>query len=125
MLIPSLDLSQKEWLGVSAGLMARLKTILTVLDNALNRLGDSGSVSPGANYEQRQTYLLMSSCKLFCMTAQARIYLEASKFPIVPKAGKAEFRDMARDSVHAYLLIYKSFDREGDLRHLDYFTTVS
>jgi len=124
-LIPSLDLSQKEWLADAVNFMPRLKVIILALDSALNRLGDPGSVSPGENHEQRQTYLLMSSCKLFCMTAQARIYTETSKFPIVPKAQKGKFREMARDSVSAYFLIYKSFNREGDLRHLDYFTIVS
>ena len=124
-LIPSLDLSQKEWLTGSVRLMDGLSTIIQVLDNALGRVSNPGSVSPGENYERRQTYLLMSSCKLFCMTAEARIYLETSKLPIVPKGEKDKFRGLARESVHTYLGIYKTFDQEDDLRHLDYFTTVS
>jgi len=124
-LIPSLDLSQRGWLADALSFMPRLKVILEALDNALKRLGDSGDASPGENHEQRQTYLLISSCKLFCMTAQARIYLQTSKLPIVPKAQKEKFREMSSDSVRAYFLIYKSFNREGDLRHLDYFTIVS
>lgn len=105
--------------------MSRLKVILEVLDNALSQLGESGNASPRTGYEQRQTYLLMSSCKLFCMTAQARIYLETSKLPIVPKPEKATFRDLARDSIQAYFFIYKTFNGEEDLRHLDYLTIVS
>jgi len=104
--------------------MSRLKVITQVLENALDRLESPGSSSPGDNFEQRQIYLLMSSCKLFCMTAQARIYLETSRLPIVPKGEKAPFREMARDSVKTFLMIYKTFNRDGDLRHLDYLTTV-
>ena len=103
--------------------MSGLTRILEVLDDAL--LNDTGRMSPQDPYEQRQTYLLMSSCKLFCMTAQARIYMETSKLPIVPKGEKDKFRELARGSVQDFFQIYKTFDQENDLRHLDYFITVS
>ena len=120
-----LDLSQKEWLNDAVGLMSRLTEIRKVLENAVNRLDGSGGASPGTRHEQRQTYLLMSSCKLFCLTAQARIYMETSRLPIVPKGQRGTFRDMARDSLQAFFMIYRTFDQEDDLLHLDYFTTVS
>jgi len=120
-----LDLSQKEWLSHAVNLMSRLKEILEVLDNAVNRINDPGRMSPQENHEKRQTYLLMASCKLFCMTAQARIYMETSKLPIVPKDQTGTFRDLARDAVQDFFVIYKTFDQEDDLYHLDYFTTVS
>lgn len=107
--------------------MSRLKAILVVIDNAVSRLNERGGTSPREGHEndQRQTYLLMSSCKLFCMTAQARIYLETSRLPIVPKSQIDLFRDSARDSVQNFFLIYRTFDQENDLLHLDYYTTVS
>ncbi|KAF9651446.1 hypothetical protein BDM02DRAFT_3267070 [Thelephora ganbajun] len=115
------DVSQKEWLADAVNLMSRLTVILQVLDNAVDRLNDTGRMSPRGSHEQRQMYLLVSSCKLFCITAQARIYMETSKLPIVPKGQTGVFRDLARESVQAFFLIYKTFDREDDLRHLDYF----
>ena len=121
-LIDDIDISQKEWLREATNLMSGLTDILQVLDNALN---DIGRMSPQDPHEQRQTYLLMSSCQLFCMTAQARIYMETSKLPIVPKDQTGKFRDLARESIEAFFLIYKTFDREDDLRYLDYFTIVS
>jgi len=120
-----LDLSQKEWLSDAVNLMSRLTGILQVLDNAIGRIDDTGQMSPREVHDQRQMYLLMSSCKLFCMTAQARIYMETSKLPIVPKDQTGRFRDLARGSVQDFFLIYKTFDREDDLFNLDYFTTVS
>ena len=129
-LTQALDLSQKEWLVDAVNLMSRLTDILQVLDNAVNRSNDPESrILPDGilreGHETRQTYLLLSSCKLFCMTAQAQIYMETSKLPIVPKDQKGRFRDMARDSMQAFFLIYKTFDQEDDLLHLDYFTIVS
>jgi len=117
-----LDISQKEWLTEAVTLISGLTTILQVLDNALS---NTGRMSPQDPHEQRQMYLLMSSCKLFCMTAQARIYMETSKFPIVPKDQTCKFRDLARESIQAFFLIYKTFDQETDLPNLDYFITVS
>ena len=121
------DTSQKEWLTDAASLMPRLTDILQVLNNAVNQPIANGIAddSPRAIHERRQTYLLMSSCKLFCMTAQARIYMETSKLPIVPQGQKSKFRGLARESVQYFFLIYKTFDREDDLRYLDYFTIVS
>lgn len=121
-LTDGLDLSQKEWLSEAVNLMSGLKRILEVLDEALNH---TGRMSPQDPHDRRQTYLLMSSCKLFCMTAQARIHMETSNLPIVPKNQTGRFRDLARDSVQHYLLIYKTFDQEDDLLHLDYFLVVS
>ena len=72
----------------------------------------------------RHTFLT-SSCKLFCMIARARMYMETSKLPIVPKGKIGKFCDLARDSVQTFLLIYKTFDQEDDLRHLNYFITGS
>jgi len=120
-----LDLSQKEWLQEAVNLMSQLTEVLRVLDSALLTLNDTGRMSPRENHEQRQTYLLMSSCKLFCVTAQAQIYMETSKLPIVPKGQTGTFRDLARESMQGFFMIYKTFDREDDLRYLDYFTTVS
>ena len=116
------DISQKEWLAKAVNLMSRLKEILQVLDNSLNNMA---RMSPRDPYDQRQTYLLLSSCKLFCMTAQARIYMETSKFPIVPKDQTGNFRDLARGALQDYFLIYKTFDGEDDILHLDYFIIVS
>ena len=137
-LTQGLDISQKEWLQDTAYLMSRLADTLQVLDNAVKRLNDNTAnnfddnedptpLDPTlvASHEKRQAYLLLSSCKLFCMTAQAQIYMETSNLPIVPKEQKSTFRDIARDSMKAFLAIYKTFDQEDDLRHLDYFTTVS
>jgi hypothetical protein len=119
------DRSQKVWLGVAVDLMSRLTDIIRVLDNAVSKLSNTGTSSPRERHEERQTYLLMSSCKLFCMTAQAEIYMETSKLPIVPKGQTGKFRGLARDSIQDFFLIYKTFDREDDLRHLDFFLTVS
>lgn len=96
-----------------------------MLDDAVNELNEKGTLLAAEAYGKRQTYILISSCKLFCMTAQARIYTEISKLPIVPKVQCDEFRDMAMESIRAFLLIHKTFDQEGDLRHLDYFVVVS
>jgi hypothetical protein len=117
-LTDDLDFSQRDWLTDAENLMSGLK----MLDDALN---NTGRVSPQDPHEQRQTYLLMSSCKLFCMTAQAQIYMETSKLPIVPKDQKPGFRDLARGSIESFFLIYKTFDQENDLHYLDYFITVS
>lgn len=105
--------------------MSGLTGILQVLSSAVDRLSDTGRTSPRDSYELRETYLLMSTCKLFCMTAQARIYMETSKLPIVPRSQTGKFRDLARDSLQAFFLIYKTFDQEEDIRHLDYFIIVS
>lgn len=102
--------------------MPKLTELLHVIGSALD---STGLISQQNPEDQRQTYLLMSSCKLFCMTAQARIYMETSKLPIVPKDQKGTFRDLARDSVQAFLLTYKTFDEGEDLRYLDYFISVS
>jgi len=107
----------------AVSLMSRLTEIFRVLENAVKE-NDTGRMSPRESHEQRQTYLLMSSCKLFCVTAQARIYMETSNLPIVPKDQKGRFRDLARESVEAFLMIYKTFDREDDLQYLDYFITA-
>lgn len=120
-----IDVSQKEWLNKAVDLMSRLTAIIRVLESAVNHPNDTGRLSPRDSYEQRQTYLLMSTCKLFCMTAQARIYMETSNLPIVPKIQTVKFRDLARDSIHAFFLIYRTFDQEDDLRQLDYFIVVS
>ena len=125
MITHCLDFSQKEWLTEAVELMSRLDVIIQVLETAVNQLKDGGRMSPGAIHEHRQTYLLMSSCKLFCMTAQARIYMATSKLPIVPRSQVSDFRNHAGESMRAFLLIYKTFDQEDDLRHLDYFTIVS
>lgn len=117
-----LDISQRSWLEKARDLMPRLTGLLHVIGCALDSTGLISQQSPD---DQRQTYLLMSSCKLFCMTAQARIYMETSKLPIVPKGQKGTFRDLAKDSVEAFLLTYRTFDEEKDLRYLDYFITVS
>lgn len=121
-LTDDLDVSQKEWLTEAETLVAGLTKIFHVLDSALK---DAGRMSPRDPHEQRQMYLLMSSCKLFCMTAQARIYMETSRLPIVPKSQTDRFRDLARGSIQTFFMIYKTFDQETDLRHLDYFITVS
>ena len=121
-LTDDIDVSQKEWLREATNLMSGLTDILQVLDNALK---DTGRMSPQDPYEQRQTYLLMSSCQLFCMTAQARIYMETSKLPIVPVHQRDEFRDLARESVQDFFKIYRTFHQKNDLLHLDYFITVS
>lgn len=117
--------SQKEWLTDAVDLMARLGVILQALDNAVNLLNDTGRMSPRENHETRQTYLLMSSCKLFCMTARARIYKATADLPIVPKDQKNYFCGLARESIQSFFIIYRSFNQEGDIRHLDYFTVVS
>jgi len=117
----SLDISQKEWLTDAVNLVSRLGVILHVLENAANQLNETGRMSPGETHEKRQTYLLLSSCKLFCMTARARIYIETSRLPIVPKSQVNKFRELAGESTQAFLLIYRTFDQIGDLRHLDYF----
>lgn len=122
MLTDGLDISQKEWLTKTANLMFGLTGILKVLDNALS---DTGKMSPRDPQEQRQTYLLMSSCKLFCMTAQARIHMETSKLPIVPKDQKGRFRNLAREAIQGFFIVYKTFNEESDLHQLDYFITVS
>ncbi|KAF9792197.1 hypothetical protein BJ322DRAFT_20130 [Thelephora terrestris] len=114
-------ISQKEWLTDAVNLMAPLDLIYQALENAVKLLNDTGRMSPRESHETRQTYLLMSSCKLFCVTAQARIYKATSELPIVPKGQKNHFCGLARDSVQSFFLIYKTFDQEGDLRHLDYF----
>jgi hypothetical protein len=119
------DLSQKVWLGDAVDFMSRLTLIIRVLDNAVSKLSNTGGTSPWERHEERQTYLLMSSCKLFCMTAQAQIYMETSKLPIVPKGQTGKFCDLARDSIQDFFLIYKTFDRGDDLRYLDFFLTVS
>ena len=121
----SIGLSQKVWLADAANLLSRLDVILQVLDSAANQLNDTGTLLPVEAHEKRHTYLLMSSCKLFCATARARIYMEISKLPIVPRVRSDEFRNLAMESVQDFLLIYKAFDRENDLRHLDYFVVVS
>lgn len=118
-------LSQKEWLADAANLVSRLDVVLQALDNAVNQLNDTGKLLPVETHEKRRTYLLMSSCKLFCMTARARIYMEISKLPIVPKGQINEFQDLAKEPIQAFFRIYKSFGREGDIRHLDYFVIVS
>lgn len=125
MLTRGLDLSQKEWLVGAVNLISRLTGILQVLDNAVDLSNDTRGMSLQESQEQRQTYLLTSSCKLFCMTARARIYMETSKLPVVPEGQTSRFRDLAKDSVQDFFLIYKTFDQEDDLRHLDYFITVS
>ena len=125
MLTQGLDRSQKVWLADAVELMSRLTHIIHVLDNAVSKLSNTGKSSPRESHEERQTYLLMSSCKLFCMTAQAEIYMETSKLPIVPKDQKGKFRDLARESIQDFFSIYKTFDRKDDLRHLDFFLTVS
>jgi len=114
--------SQKEWLSDAVDLMARLGVILDALGNAVNLLNDTGRMSPREHHETRQTYLLMSSCKLFCMTAQARIYKATADLPIVPKDQRNYFCGLARESIQSFFLIYRSFNQEGDIRHLDYFT---
>jgi hypothetical protein len=124
-LIHGLGISQKEWLTDAVNLMAPLDLIYQALENAVKLLNDTGRMSPRESHETRQTYLLMSSCKLFCVTAQARIYKATSELPIVPKGQKNHFCGLARDSVQSFFLIYKTFDQEGDLRHLDYFLIVS
>lgn len=102
--------------------MPKLTELLHVIGSALNNTGVMLQDDPD---DQRQTYLLMSSCKLFCMTAQARIYMETSKLPIVPKDQKGTFRDLAKGSVEAFLQTYQTFDEGKDLRYLDYFISVS
>jgi len=114
-------LSQKEWLTDAVNLVSRLNVVLQVLDNAINHLNDTGTLLPAETHEKRQTYLLISSCKLFSTTARARIYLETSKLPIVPISQINKFRALAMESIHAFLQIHKTFDQEGDLRDLDYF----
>ena len=104
--------------------MSRLDVVLQVLDNAINQLNDTGRMSPRENYETRQTFLLMSSCKLFCMTARSRIYKATTDLPIVPKGQKNKFRDLARESIQSFFLIYKTFNQKSDLLHLDYFIVV-
>jgi hypothetical protein len=116
------DISQRSWLEKSRDLMPKLTELLRVIGRALSHTGAVLQEDPD---DQRQTYLLMSSCKLFCMTAQARIYMETSKLPIVPKDQKGTFRDLAKDSVQAFLLTYKTFDEGKDLRYLDYFLPAS
>lgn len=121
----ALGLSQKEWLADAANLVSRLDVIPQVLENAANQLNDTWTPSPAEAHEKRPTYLLMSSCKLFCTTALARIYMEISKLPIVPKDQINHFRTQAMESVQAFFLIHKTFNQEGDFRHLDYFVIVS
>jgi len=117
-----LDVSQKEWLAKAVNLMSGLKEVLLVLDGASNHMKKASPRDPN---DQRQTYLLVASCKLFCMTAQARIYMETSKFPIVPKDQTGGFRDLARGALQDFFLIYRTFDQEDDILHLDYFLIVS
>ena len=116
------DISQRSWLEKARDLMPKLTELLHVIGSALNNTGVMLQDDPD---DQRQTYLLMSSCKLFCMTAQARIYMETSKLPIVPKDQKGTFRDLAKGSVEAFLQTYQTFDEGKDLRYLDYFISVS
>ena len=120
----TLGLSQKEWLADAALLKPRLGVILGVLNNAINQLNDTGMLFPLEAHGTRQTYLLLSSCKLFCLTAQARIYMETSKLPILPQDQMDHFRGLAVQSIGAFFDIHKTFDQEGDLRHLDYFVIV-
>lgn len=120
---PDLDISQKEWLTDAVNLVSRLGVVLGVLDTAVNQ-NDTGRMSPGEPHEKRQTYLLLSSCKLFCMTARARIYMETSKLPIVPRDQVKKFRNLSGESTQAFLQIFKTFNQVDDLRHLDYFIVV-
>lgn len=120
-LLKKSEISQKEWLTDAVNLVSRLDVVLQVLDNAINQLNDTGRMSPRENYETRQTFLLMSSCKLFCMTARSRIYKATSGLPIVPKGQTNKFCDLARESIQSFFLIYRTFNQEGDLLHLDYF----
>ena len=120
-----LGLSQREWLSDAVNLLARLDTIFQVLDSAVDQLNDQGTLLSVETHEERQTYLLVSSCKLFGITAQARIYMETSKLPILPKSQVIKFRTLAMDSIQSFLTIHETFNQEGDLRYLDYFVIVS
>ena len=118
-------LSQKEWLTVAVDLVVRLNEVLGLLDNAVERLNNTGTLFRMEVHGPRPTYLLISSCKQFCMTARARIYMETSKLPILPKTQVTKFRSLTMESLQEFLRIHKTFDQEGDYRHLDYFVVVS
>jgi hypothetical protein len=125
MLTYALGLSQRGWLADAVNLVSQLNLVLQLLDNAVNRLDDTVTLSPAEAHGTRPTYLLVSSCKLFCMTARARIYMETSKLPILPKVQVAKFQNLAMESLQDFFQTHKTFDQEGDLRYLDYFVVVS